>query len=533
MPNVIYSIIGKDKFSAAGRRIARSIDRISKGMLNVSRRAKVAGRSMVDLSGKMRATSLAAAGGVVGSLKAFGDLEKGVANVLTLLDDDATVKKWQATIEGAAKSAILNGFAIDDSTKALFDNVSALGIGAQSIETFNVAQKLAKGGVTDLATAVDGITSIVNAYGREVTDADAVAQAFFTSQKKGKITVKEIADNIGKVAPIAKAAGVSYQELMATMAQLTLGGIPVEESTTAIKGTISALIKPGREAKQIFQALGVPFGTTALRAAGLSKTLSMLAKVSEQYPDLLAKAIPNIRAFTGVAALQEKELANIQLIMAQIASDMKTGEGLNKAAARQQGTFNDEMARTFGAIKIVAAQMGEALAPAVRLVGSLFRGLATIFDNLGPGFQKVFAFLLATVAIAAPVLFFFGKLALVMGSIAGVIGGSTAAAGAAVVAMVVGAVAGLGWLIFNFDKVKQAAVDFKDTFLKWTGLSSIFGGDVTHQLSGSAAVSQTNRTDIDLNVTTPRGAVNVIKQKTTGQANGVRVGVNMTEAPAT
>ena len=49
--------------------------------------------------------------------------------------------------------------------------------------------KLATGGVTDVETAADGLTTVLNAYGAEAGSATDVSDALFVALKAGKATV--------------------------------------------------------------------------------------------------------------------------------------------------------------------------------------------------------------------------------------------------------------------------------------------------------------------------------------------------------
>ena len=372
MPNrVTYTFLLKNQFSAAARKIRASTAKVKSNIRLLRAEVNKTSTSMAGLVSSMKLIGgLAIAAGLASSIRVFGNLEEGIENVLTLLDDPKEIPAMRQQFRGMTEDALRLGFTIEDSTKALFDNVSALGTGTLSTKAFVSAQKLAVGGVAPLSTAVAGIAAIVNAYGRDITDADEVANAFFTAQKKGTTTVELLAANIGKVAPIAKAAGVGFKELLATTAQLTQGGLSTEEATTALKGALSALIKPGKDAQKTLRSLGVPFGATALRAAGLTKTLMKLTRASELYPDELARAIPNIRAFTAVSALGQKELERVQETVALINKDIEKGTGLNAAFTAQQATFNNEMRRFRGELAIVGAEIGESLIPLIRILTS-------------------------------------------------------------------------------------------------------------------------------------------------------------------
>ena len=54
------------------------------------------------------------------------------------------------------------------------------------IDFMRTATEASIGGVTDLETAVDGITSVVNAYGEEAISASKASDLMFTAVKLGK-----------------------------------------------------------------------------------------------------------------------------------------------------------------------------------------------------------------------------------------------------------------------------------------------------------------------------------------------------------
>ena len=151
----------------------------------------------------------------------------------------------------------------------MFDAVSAGVPASQALDFLRENAILAKAGVTELKFAVDGVTSVLNAFHIQVKDTNKVTAAFFTAQKYGKTTVEELTKKIGSSAPTARAAGLSFQELLATYAELTKQGIDTAESTTAIKATIKALIKPAEGAAEVFSDLNIQVGLRAVREQGL------------------------------------------------------------------------------------------------------------------------------------------------------------------------------------------------------------------------------------------------------------------------
>ena len=92
--------------------------------------------------------------------------------------------------------------------------------------------KLAKGGFTSTEKAVDVVTSALNAYEMSADQAVSVSDKLITTQNVGKTTVDQLASNLGRVIPTAKAFNVGIDDTCAAMADLTKNGIATAESTT-------------------------------------------------------------------------------------------------------------------------------------------------------------------------------------------------------------------------------------------------------------------------------------------------------------
>lgn len=353
------------------------------------------GKNVQSNMGKAKAAIMSVKGacvGIIGALtavgafvplKQFADWEKGIMSVYTLMGK-ADIEQFGSKLKDISKEAVRMGFAVEDANKGLFDTVSALGVSDKSLNLYKQSMTLAKGGCTDLSIAIDGMTSIVNAYGRETTDATKVAESFYTAQQYGKTTVAELASNVGKVAPIAKAAGIEFDELLATMSVLTLGGLKTDEATTALRGTLSSLIKPSKEAEETLQQLGVPYGMMQLKQKGLRYTLDKLNEAQKKHPELMAKAIPNVKAFTAAMALSGDKLEKIDNIVSDIPKNMQSGGGLLSAFNNMGKTGAATMAKVSGEMSAAMIELGEVLAPYLLPLVSGFGMLVRKLGELSP-----------------------------------------------------------------------------------------------------------------------------------------------------
>ncbi len=513
---VTYKFLAIDKFSAVAKKMNSKTEKLRRSLNKASVSAQKFGKSIKKAGASLHKYSAAAAVAVGASLKAFGDLEKGVTNVATLLGED-DYAKFGNKLEQLSKDAIKLGFSIEDATQALFNNVSALGANDRSFKAFEVAQQLAIGGVTELSVSVSGIAAVMNAYGTETTSAQAVADSFFAAQKKGTTDVNRLAINVGKVAPIAKNLGVTFQELMATMAQLTQGGINTEESTTALKAVMNALSNPGKAAAKILKELGVPMGVSEVRARGLAGTLAKLAEVAEKSPDLLGKAIPNVRGLLAAASLDAKALKRIQ-------GTIEDQTGLQEATAKQMKTFSRAMSISKGQLTIMFAEIGKQIAPAVMIIARAIGKMTKAFQALSPRTKKIIAWSIVFVAALSGILVVIGSVVLAL-TVIGVAVSASAAALATGIAVALAALVALGvWVYANWEKITGMLSS------GWNKIKSFFGADNPEiTATSSADINNKSTVDINVGVNAPKGVVSEVSTKSSGTVP-LEVATNMAGA---
>lgn len=362
-----------------------------KKLTDAKKKLKAVGTSSEKTSGAFKKMEIAALAGaaaigylakqkITESIKLFAQFETGITNVHTLLDKD-TFQKFGKQLETETIGILQDyNFSIDDVNKALFDSVSAGVAAGEATDFLKKAAVLAQGGVTQLGVAVDGMTSIINAYGLDQERATDVANAFFTSQKFGKTTVEELSNSIGKVAPIAASAGISFEELLASVSQLTLAGISTDEAITAMKGTITALIKPADEAEKYLRALEIPMGKAAFEGGKLGDTMHKIMTASEGNIDVMAELIPNIRALLATTTMAtEKGLKKYDQILNEVRTDT---ESLDAAFDKQQETLTNLMATYKNKMNVQMIHTGKVLGKGLKMLIKYNEGLDALRDNV-------------------------------------------------------------------------------------------------------------------------------------------------------
>jgi len=311
-------------------------------------------RMTQTISRQVKRLGIVIAAGLVASVKAFASFEEQLANVSTMLDDN-TMKYMPKYAKQLKNIAVEFGEGTKTLSKGLYDILSASVAPAKAMDVLRASTIAAKAGMTDTGIAADAITTILNSYQMSANEAGKVSDWLFAIVKRGKTTFAELAPNIGKVAAMASVAGLSFEEVGATIATMTRAGLQTELATTSLRALINTFLKgasAGNEVVEMAKRFDLELNSTTLRTIGLS---GVLKKLKEATADELSVLMPNIRALGGFsAALKQAE---------GMASDLELmlhSTGLTqKAFAKMTDTLAFQMKRLWQAIKVISVGVGE------------------------------------------------------------------------------------------------------------------------------------------------------------------------------
>ena len=291
----------------------------------------------------------AAAASVTGALTAgvtaaykFGTaFETSLAKVSTIAD--TTVKSVSEISDEVLALSNDTGVAGTEINEALYQAISAGAETETAMQLVDAAVKSAKAGFTDTATAVDGLTSVLNTYQMATTDADELANKFLITQNLGKTTFDELAASIGRVAPTASSAGIPVEELLSSVAALTAQGINTAESMSGLKAAISGIIKPTDDAMKTAEALGIDFSVTALQTKGFSGFLDELKTATGGNVETMASLFGSVEGLNAMLTLTSD---GGMALMDKTLRERDTNTGvLDESFEKMQDTVDTEMTK--------------------------------------------------------------------------------------------------------------------------------------------------------------------------------------------
>ena len=189
--------------------------------------------------------------GSVGSLvktifKEGSEYETSRAKASTLMPKGTDLNEWDSTVsELSAKY----GQPAAGYNEAAYSMLSAGQSYENLPELLDLASQLAVGGFTDVPTATGLLASMANAYGS--TDYKQMANDALLTQNYGIIDVGPMSHVMPNANATASLAGVSLENLMATMAAITNKKVSPEVATTQVNALINELTKTGSTGQEM------------------------------------------------------------------------------------------------------------------------------------------------------------------------------------------------------------------------------------------------------------------------------------------
>jgi TP901 family phage tail tape measure protein len=334
--------------------------------------------------------------GATKSVTEANDLAIGLREVVTLTGDtgdaaNATFGEFTSLVAGLSKEF---GIAQSVLTGGLYQAISAGVPKDNALEFMQVASQAAIAGVTDVETAVDGLTTIVNAFGLGTAETQTVADSMFAAVKGGKTTFEELSASLFNVGPAAAAAGVDFQEVNAAIATMTAAGVPTAQATTQIRAAMVGLQRPTEELDAIFQALGYDSAQLAIESEGLGFALDAVKDASGGSNGTLQTLLGSVEAVSAVNILAGTGAG-------KFADEL---ERQNNAAGSVQDAFDEidksrVLERQAIAFQNMGIAIGNVLIPVMEVLVPIFTGFADYVSKNSVVFT-ILAGILGALAIA-------------------------------------------------------------------------------------------------------------------------------------
>lgn len=411
--------------SVAGQEIqvvGQKVGEVGEKIGGIGDKISGAGKALMPVTG-------AIVGAGTASVVAATDFDTSMAKLSTIADTSkVSTEDLKAQILDVSNTY---GVSASDIAEAAYSAISAGQDTEDAVQFVADAMQLAKAGFTDSGTAIDTLTTIMNAYGDASGSAADISDRLITAQNLGKTTVAELGSNMGKVIPTAAMYGVNLDNLASAYVTTTKNGIATADSTTYINGMLNELGKSGSTASNILKnKTGKSFKELMDSGMSLTDALQIIQDAADASGKSMADMFSSQEAAKAAATITQHADDFTESMNAMAESSGKTAE----AFAVVDDTTATSMEKLKTSVQNLAIQLGDILIPVVEeVVGHVQR----IVDWLGSLDESQKKTIVTVAAVVAAV----GSALIVIGNVVGVVGNIITGIGTAI--QVIGTVVGI------------------------------------------------------------------------------------------
>lgn len=271
---------------------------------------------------------------------------------------------------------------------------------------------LAASAQLDMARAADITTNILSGYGLAVEELGHANDVLVGAFTNANTNLEQLGQAFKYAGPIAKSAGMSFEETAATLSMMGNAGIQASMAGTSLRGAITRLLDPSKEATEVMERLGIHVTDSNGRLIAFSDIIRQLEPHAERTGDIMT--IFGQRAGPAMSALVSQGADSLDALKSKL-SDV---DGIAKKISDTQmeglyGAYLELESATEGLLIAI----GDRLAPVLEdVAGKMTEWAQTIQTDLLPEFDKLsestktasFA-ILGMVAAAGPALILLGS----------------------------------------------------------------------------------------------------------------------------
>lgn len=402
-----------DEAAEAARKASEEVEKFGDKSEETGKRSEESSKKgrdgIKELQGVLASAGIAATlneikNGFFDCSEAAAQFETSTAMVATIADtSQKSLSSISKEVRGYSNET---GEAASDMAEATYQAISASINTADAAAFAGTATKLAVGGFTSATTAVDVLTTAINAYGLAASDATQLSDYLITTQNLGKTSVDQLAQSVGKVIPLASAYNVQMDNLSSAYAVLTANGIATAESGTYLKSMLNELGDTGSGVSEVLlNSTGKTFAQLMEQGYSLGDVMAMLGNAVDGDSTAFNALWNSTEAGIGALSLFNAGADKYNSVL----ESMRTSAGATeKAYSTMADTTDKSKQRMENAFNNLKISVGDVLNPALTQV---YEGFTNVFAGMSDFVDEHPAVVAAISAITVGVGGFTGALA--------------------------------------------------------------------------------------------------------------------------
>ena len=396
----------------AGLRSAQSeADTASKNIATkIGNNLSSAGKSLTSAGSTLtKSVTVPIVGAGTAVVKLSSDFEAAMSKVSAI--SGATGSDLDALNQKAQEMGAKTKFSATESAEAFTYMAMAGWKTEDMLQGIDGIMALAAADGLDLATTSDIVTDALTAFGLSASDSGHFADVLAKAASNANTNVTLLGESFKYAAPVAGALGYSAEDTAIALGLMANAGIKGSQGGTALRSSLSRLIKPADDAATLMEKYGLSMTNADGSMKSLGQVMDMLRNnmgdLTEAEQAQAAATLFGQEAMSGMLSIINASDKDYE----KLTSAVYDADG---AAQEMADTMLDNLGGQLtllkSALEGLAIQFGEILLPYIKQFVTWLQNLTQKLQNLTPEQKEQIVKWAAVAASIGPVLLVVGKL---------------------------------------------------------------------------------------------------------------------------
>lgn len=400
-----------ERLAVAADEAATAVERLAVAQTESTTRSREAaaasdelGGKWLGLSGVLKGASDFAALGVAGigyeAVKMATDFQSSTTRLVTSAGEQNSA--LQMVRNGMLDMASQVGVKAEDLSQAMY-YVEAAGFhAADGLTVLKAAAQGAAAEGADTTTVAQAMTDVLVDYHLKASDAADITSKMIAAVARGKTNLQDFSASFASIVPAASAAGISFQDVMAALANMTNHGFTAQRASQNLAQALRSLLNPTSKMEDAFYQYGVSSDVLKEKLHGPNGLTDAMEYLSQAASKAGAEGTPEfaaaLKSLMGTAPGANAALATVGANFQATADTIKAvGGATADAKGRVQGfaevqqNLGQQLKELRAGFDSVMIRLGNGMIP-------MLSGLITLLESKGSPVVHGFASAISGIA---------------------------------------------------------------------------------------------------------------------------------------
>lgn len=343
------------------------------------------------------------------SIKTAANFESGMSKVAAI--SGATETQLDQLTDKALEMGAKTKFSASEAASAMEYMAMAGWKTDDMLSGIEGIMSLAAASGEDLATTSDIVTDALTAFGLSAQDAGRFSDVLAAASSNANTNVSMLGESFKYVAPVAGSLGYSVEDTAIALGLMANSGIKASQGGTALRGSLTRLIEPSKEAAGMMKEYGISLTNTDGSMKSLGDVMGLLREklggLSEAQQAQVAATLFGQESMSGMLAIINASEEDYNKLTKAIYGSKDVASTMAKT---MQDNLSGQLTILGSTIEGIAISFGNILLPMIKKVVEGLQGFASWINGLSDSQKEFIANALLMAAAIGPVILIIGKL---------------------------------------------------------------------------------------------------------------------------